>query len=287
MCEPPPKVKGLRSFIGAFKVLAKVVPGCSSLLAPLDDAVAGRDSKDSVTWNDNLLHAFQIAQRSFSDNTTIHLPRPDDTLWIVTDGAVRNPGIGATLYVSRGKKLLLSGFFSAKLRCHQISLPCEIEAISIAVSVRHFNPYIIQSSNRCCVLIDSRPCVMAFEKLCRGEFSASPRVSAFLSSVSRYQISVCHVAGAAILPSDFASRSAPSCDEPTCQVCSFVSESMDSVVRSISVDDILNGISKLPFTNRAAWLSIQPECGDLRLTRAHLKQGTLPSRKATNVKDVR
>ena len=287
-CEPPTKVKGLRSFIGAFKVLARVVPGCSALLAPLDDAIAGRDSKDSVPWNDDLMHAFQFAQKSLTNNKTIHLPRPDDTLWIVTDGAVRKPGIGATLYISRGDKLLLSGFFSAKLRKHQVSwLPCEIEALSIAVAIRHFSPYIIQSSNRCCVLTDSRPCVMAFEKLCRGEFSASPRVSTFLSSVSRYQLSVRHVAGAAILPSDFASRNAPDCDEPTCQVCSFVSESMDSVVRSTSVNDILSGVSKLPFTSRAAWLSIQPECGDLRRVRAHLMQGTRPSRKATDVRDVK
>ena len=206
-CEPPTKVKGLRSFIGAFKVLARVVPGCSALLAPLDDAIAGRESKDSVPWNDDLMHAFQFAQKSLTNNKTIHLPRPDDTLWIVTDGAVRKPGIGATLYISRGDKLLLSGFFSAKLRKHQVSwLPCEIEALSIAVAIRHFSPYIIQSSNRCCVLTDSKPCVMAFEKLCRGEFSASPRVSTFLSSVSRYQLSVRHVAGAAILPLDFASR---------------------------------------------------------------------------------
>jgi hypothetical protein len=112
-------------------------------LAPLDDAVAGRDSKDSVTWNDDLLHAFRIAQRSLSNNKTIYLPRPDDTLWIVTDDAVRNPGIGATLYVSRGEKLLLSGFFSAKLRSYQIPwLPCDIKALSIAVAVRHFSPYI-------------------------------------------------------------------------------------------------------------------------------------------------
>ena len=42
-----------------------------------------------------------------------------------------------------------------------------------------------------------------------GEFSASPRVSTFLSVVSRFQASVRHVSGAAILPSDFANRNAP------------------------------------------------------------------------------
>ena len=49
------------------------------------------------------------------------------------------PGIAATLYVSRNNKLLLSGFFSAKLRGRQVSwLPCEIEALSIVAATKHF-----------------------------------------------------------------------------------------------------------------------------------------------------
>ncbi|XP_056001758.1 uncharacterized protein LOC130048742 [Ostrea edulis] len=212
-----------------------------------------------------------------------------DTLWIVTDGALRKPGIGATLYISRGdNKLLLAGFFSAKLRKCQVSwLPCDVEALSIGTAVKHYSPYIVQSLGPCCVLTDSKPCVMAYDKLCRGEFSASPRVYTFLSTVSRYQVSVRHVAGAAILPSDHSSRNAPECIEPNCQICSFVAQSMGSVVRSTSVSDILNGSTKLPFTTRSVWLAIQPECSDLRRTCSHLRQGTRPSRKATNIKDIK
>lgn len=80
----------------------------------------------------------------------------------------------------------LSGFFSAKLRGRQVTwLPCEVEALSIAVAIEHLHPYIVQSIHKACILTDSKPCVQAFEKLCRGEFSASPRVSTFLSTVSR------------------------------------------------------------------------------------------------------
>ena len=54
-------------------------------------------------------------------------PRPGDQLWIVTDGAVQKPGIGATLYVTRDGKLRLAGFFSAKLRGSQsMWLLCEV-----------------------------------------------------------------------------------------------------------------------------------------------------------------
>ena len=169
-------------------------------MAPLDDIVAGRQSNEDIPWCDDLRAAFKEAQLALSSNRTITLPKPDDLLWIVTDGAVRPPGIGATLYVTRGNKLHLAGFFRAKHRGSQVSwLPCEIEALSIATATKHFSPYIIQSNNNACILTDSKPCVQAFEKLCRGEFSTSPRVSTFLSVVSRFQASVRHVSGAAIL----------------------------------------------------------------------------------------
>ena len=47
-----------------------------------------------------------------------------------------------------------------------------------------------------------------FEKVCRGESSASPRVTRLLSVVSRYQVHVSHLSGLAHAPSDFASRNA-------------------------------------------------------------------------------
>ena len=101
-------------------------------------------------------------------------------------------------------------FFSAKLRKNQVNwLQCEVEALSIAASIKHFGPYIIQSSSSACVLTDSKPCVQAYEKLCRGQFSSSPRVLSFLSTASRYHASVRHVSESAIVPSDFASRNAP------------------------------------------------------------------------------
>ena len=48
----------------------------------------------------------------------------------------------------------------------------------------------------------------------------------------------------------------------------------------------MSGDKCLPFTSRTDWSAIQAECADLRRTRAHL-QGTRPSKKLTNVKDVK
>ena len=145
-----------------------------------------------------------------------HSPAPSNQL--VTDGALRKPGIGATLYVTRNDKLRLAGFFSAKLRGSQLTwLSCEVEALAIAVATKHFSPHLIQSHHKACILTDSKPCIQAYQKLCRGEFSASPCVSTFLSTVSHYQASVRHVSGSAILPSDFASRNAAPCENEACQ----------------------------------------------------------------------
>ena len=77
-CSPPEKVGGMKSFIGAYKVLARVIPGCSSLLAPLDDAIAGRPSTETIAWTDGLHDAFSSAKKALSTSRFIHLPKPDD-----------------------------------------------------------------------------------------------------------------------------------------------------------------------------------------------------------------
>ena len=139
-CDKPSTVHGLRSFIGAYKVLARVIPNCAHILSPLEDAVAGRNSQDKLTWSDSLHDAYKRAQQSLIHNKSIVLPKPTDQLWIVTDGAVKKHGLGSTLYVTRGNsKPRLAGFFSAKLRKRQTTwIPCEVEALSITASVKTF-----------------------------------------------------------------------------------------------------------------------------------------------------
>ena len=286
--EPPSTVQGLRSFVGAYKVLSRVLPRFAELLDPLEQATAGKESREKIAWCDVLLLTFKAAQRALVDNRTITIPQPQDALWIVTDGSVKNRGIAATLYAHRDGSLLLAGFFSAKLRKHQVTwLPCEIEALAIGAAIRHFAPYIIQSPHTTEVLTDNRPCVQAYEKLKRGEFSASSRVTTFLSTVSRYSVHIRHIAGVENLPSDFASRNPKECLDSSCQICKFIVELEDSVVRSLSVSDVLQGSVKMPFTSRAAWQATQLECPHLRRTHSHLSQGTRPSKKATKIIDVK
>ena len=285
-CEPPKNVHGLRAFVGSYKMLGRVLSGAAKL-TPLESLTAGCQSQDTISWSDELLVCFRSCQEALMSNRSITLPKPDDQFWIATDGSVTMNGLGATLYVLQDQKLHLARYFSAKFKKHHASwLACEIEALSIAAAVKHFAPYIIQSKFKTHVLTDSKPCVQAFDKLCLGQFSSSPRVTSFLSSVSRYQVTLLHLPGSPNLPSDFASRNAPACDDPCCQVCSFVSEAEDLAVCPMSVLDMLSGKTSLPFTSPSAWLQ-QLECPDLRRVHSHLMQGTRPSKKLTNIKDVK
>ena len=164
-----------------------MLPHCSQPIDPLESSLANLQSHDLVQRDDNLRQQFVTAQEALKSHKSIVLPRPSDQLWIVTDGSVTKRGLGATLYVTRNDRLHLAGFYSAKLRKHQVTwLPCEVEALSIAAAVKHLSPFIIQSKHRACVVTDSQPCVQAVNKLCRGDFSASPRFTSFLTTVSRY-----------------------------------------------------------------------------------------------------
>lgn len=286
---PVPKtVKALRSYIGAYRMLSRVIKGCAKSLTPLEDTCSAKLSSEVITWDDTLSSAFNESQRLLSSSKIITLPKCDEEIWIVTDGSVKSDGIGSTMYTMRRNRLLLAGFFSAKLRKHQLNwLPCEIEALAIAASIKHFAPYLIQSEFKGRVLTDNKPCVQAYEKLGRGEFSTSPRVSTFLSTVSRYQVTIQHIAGIANLPSDFQSRNPVPCTDPCCQICKFIKEIDESVIRHTSAKDIISGVARAPFTSRVAWKDVQADCPDIRKAVVHLKQGTSLSKKVTNAKDIK
>ena len=64
-CPPPDTVRGLRSFIGAYKVLSRVLPNCSAHTSPLESAIAGYQFQDKIVWTDDLYQKFYSAQMLF------------------------------------------------------------------------------------------------------------------------------------------------------------------------------------------------------------------------------
>ena len=61
---PPDIVRGLRSFIGAYKVLSRVLPNCSAHTSPIESAIAGYQFQDKIVWTDDLYQKFYSAQKS-------------------------------------------------------------------------------------------------------------------------------------------------------------------------------------------------------------------------------
>ena len=86
-CPAPETVGRMRSFFGAYKVLARVLPKCSRLMTPLDNVVARRQSNEVISWSDDLRSAFKEAQLALSSSCTVTLLKPGDFMHtcILTD----------------------------------------------------------------------------------------------------------------------------------------------------------------------------------------------------------
>ena len=52
LCKPPEKVKQMRSFIGAFRIVTRCIPNYAGCLSELEDVVAGRESSEKIIWNE-------------------------------------------------------------------------------------------------------------------------------------------------------------------------------------------------------------------------------------------
>ena len=193
-CDPPSTVTALRSYIGAYKFFNRVIRSCATYLDPLEKAISGKQKNEKISWTETLLEKFHASQKALSAAAVITLPRRSDQMTIVHDGS--HVGIGSVLYLNRKSEVKIGGFFSAKLKTHQVRwFPCEIEALSIAVSVSHFAPYIRDSLCVTQILTDNRPCVQAWSKMRRGQFSTSARVATFMATLSEFNVEVQHISG--------------------------------------------------------------------------------------------
>ena len=286
--DPPKTCSAMRSFIGAYKALSRCIPSYSSMMSPLESCIKGLDGTSVIKWDSDLVVHFRNAQKALEKPDVLTIPTRSDKLTMTVDASPSNDGISATLFVTRKGKRLIADNFSLKLKSHQTGWePCELEALAITTGVKHFSPYIRESLHPLIVFTDSKPCIQAHNKLLRGHFSASARISTFLSCLSEYNVTLSHIKGSDNIISDYGSRNPRSCSESSCQICKFVDALDSAVVRPVSVSDVMNGSARMPFLNKHAWLSAQQECHELRRTAAHLRAGTRPSRKTRGMRNVK
>ena len=287
-CNLPNTVKDLRSFIGCYKFISRVLPCYAVILQPLEELASNKPSNEKIQWSDDLIAAFNKAKAHLRNAKPVILPRREDQLHIVTDASVTASGLASTLYVTRGGRPVIAGYFNATLKKNQPRIiPCEAEALAIGASIDHFSYYILQSSKRTRILTDSRPCVQAYRKLLRGEFSSSPKVTTFLSIASRYCVEIIHISGASNILSDFASRSPVECTTPDCQICEFVSNTNNSCVGEVKVSDVISGKAKVPFNSKESWVAIQNACPDISKVFECLSSGSSLPKNKKNLTDAK
>jgi hypothetical protein len=134
--KSPVTCTAMRSFIRAFKALARCIPRYSPLVAPLEDFIKGMQGQQKIKWTENLKIQFSRCQQAVNSPTTITISRPNDKLILTVDASPVNQGLGATLFINRDDQRHIGGFFSFKLKSHQLGwLPCEHEALAISSAV--------------------------------------------------------------------------------------------------------------------------------------------------------
>ena len=90
----------------------------------------------------------------------------------------------------------MGGHFLCRVNRHQQHWhPCEGEALAAHLVLEHFAPFIRENKNQCIHHTDNQPVVQAWRRSKTGAFSASARISAFLSGVSAMNIEIIHTPG--------------------------------------------------------------------------------------------
>ena len=289
----PTTVKQMRSFNGAVKQMKDNLPNYHLLLHPLEQITAGRKSMDRIVWTETLRTQFKQVQDACSRPDVLAMIRPGEKTVMFPDYSFENQAGGAPLYVRRDGKLLTVRNFGARLKTKKRWPPCEGEAWMIKIGLENHSPWIWDSNEKCEVATDNMPCVLAYKRLLRGEFSNSVRVAYYLSSIAHIPCFIIHKPGMNH-PGDFDSRNPVPCNfgDSTCHVCKFAFDESgqsaqeilyqpgDAVIgAAFTVADIDSGALSIPFTQTSGWKNIQEADSTLTKLKLHIEGGTIPIRR--------
>ena len=271
-------IKDMRSWVGLFKTLHMVTPQIAAILSPFESATAGRESKESFEWNHDLERKFREAKESINKLVTLYLPSPDDQLILQTDAS--KIGLGHILYAMKDGKKTPVRIHSVKLpeKC-QKWYPCELEGLALAAGVDKEFDLIRESKHPLIIETDSKPVHEALQLIKQGKFSASARISSFLTNVNRTPVISKHISGKARLNSfsDMQSRFPPDCDSEYCSIHKFLSESIESIVDDGAKNcAIKDDHTEAGYSNREAWKTAQESNHACKETKKLLSSGKPP-----------
>ena len=253
-------IKDMRSWVGLFKTLHMVTPQIATILSPFEAATAGKDSKEAFEWNYTLEKQFGEAKENIDKLVTLYLPSPQDQLVLQTDASKH--GIGHILFALKNEKRIPVRIHSVKLpeKCKKWSA-CEVEGLALAAGVDKEYDLIRESQHPLIIETDSKPVHEALKLINNGKFSASARMSSFLTNINRTTITSKHISGKARLNpiADLQSRNPPECHSEACSIHKFIDDKIDSVIvdgaKNCSI--VNTSESSAGYTNRESWKSAQ------------------------------
>ena len=273
-------IKDLRSWVGLYKTLLIATPHLATIMDPFDKETAAKDSKDKINWTSQLAHAFREAKNHIDNVRELYLPAPDDQLLLVPDGSQKTPGIGHVLYAIVNGQRKPVRFHSVKLpeNCTKWS-PCEIEALAFATGIQAELDLIKESTKPLLIAPDSSPVKDAVNLIKKGKFSASARMNAFITNINRVPVEVIHASGKANLNAvgDMQSRNPSTCSTQNCTICTFVSNSIDTVLRPNAA------LGAISLYNTNSWAAAQRQNAACRTAIDHLRTGKQPSKKSGTI----
>ena len=283
LAEPPTTVKKMRGWLGSYRQIAKTIPNHSTLLQPFEKLVGGKNSKDRISWNPDLLKAFDKAKESVSASRPITIPKPSDKLKIYTDWSQDADAVGGRLIIERTVKgtvhNLHGGEFSCRLKGAQSRWTCcEKESLAIKLLVHHFQPYIRESKQLTTIYTDNIVTVHAWSAIQLGKVSSSARVASFISTMCENKLDIVHIPGEQTKVADYNSRHPVHCTDMKCQVCKYANAEIflhDSCVRTISAADFT-------LTERPTWLKLQQQDPTHQQLVNLINTGQIPEKKSKN-----
>ena len=267
--ELPTTMKQLRGFLGSFKQLSECIPQYAIILTKLENLVGNNPSAARIKWSDEYKKAFEEAKKAAASPQGIITPHPDDQLITFSDYSMSHDAIGGRM-IAREKtkdgktRDRLVGHFSVMLKHKVPWSPCDGEAAGIRLTLEHFTPYIRESNKVTVHYSDNKPCIDAWKRSQHGAFSASNKISTFLTGLSTLSVEIKHKPGSMMCSEDFASRNIANCKDSSCQVCQFNQKwikivDKTSELRQVTIESVKSGDKSMPFLQRKAWLDVQEE----------------------------
>ena len=194
-------------------------------------------------------------------------------------GSQKTPSIGHVLYAIVNGQRKPVQFHSVKLpeNCTKWS-PCEIEALAFATGIQAELDLIKESTKPLLKAPDSSPVKDTVNLIKKGKFSAGARIYAFIMNINRVPVAVIHDSGKANLNAvgDIQSQNRSPCSTQNCTICTFVSNSIDTVLRPNAT------LGAISLYNTDSWAVAQRQNSACRTAIKHLRTGKQPSNKIGN-----